>query len=117
MRGGRAWWAAVLMLGAVVATPILVGVLSVEVQDDLRISNRALGLYVTAFWLCNALAAFEAGRPVDGVGWRRAAVAGLGVCLVAQLGIALSWSTSALVLCLAVAGVAYGVVAPTSNLV
>lgn len=112
----RAWWAAVLMLGAVVVTPVLVGVLSLQIQDDLAMDNSQLGLCVTVFWLCTAVAAALGGRHADRLGWRRAAVIGCGLCLVGQLGIAASRSMATLFACLAVGGVAYGIVAPTSNL-
>ncbi|MFC5821695.1 MFS transporter [Nonomuraea harbinensis] len=115
--GGRAWWAAILMLAAVVSTPILVGVLAVEIQADLGIGDGALGLCVTAFWACTGLTALAGGRLIDRAGWRRAALAGLAVSLVSQLGVATSGSVAALLAWLVVAGVGYGVVAPASNLV
>ncbi|GAA4535936.1 MFS transporter [Nonomuraea ferruginea] len=115
--GGRAWWAAILMLAAVVSTPILVGVLAVEIQADLGIGDGALGLCVTAFWACTGLTALAGGRLIDRAGWRRAALAGLAVSLVSQLGVATSGSVAALLAWLVVAGAGYGVVAPASNLV
>src|SRR5690606_2655132 len=57
------------------------------------------------------------GRLIDRAGWRRAALAGLGVTLLCQLGVAASGSVAALVACLVVAGAGYGVVSPASNLV
>lgn len=114
---GRAWWAALLMLAAVVSTPILVGVLGVEIQAGLGIGDAALGACVTAFWASTGLSAVAGGRLIDRAGWRRAALAGLGVTLLCQLGVAASGSVAALVACLVVAGAGYGVVSPASNLV
>ncbi|MFD2351343.1 hypothetical protein ACFSTC_21480 [Nonomuraea ferruginea] len=54
---------------------------------------------------------------MDRAGWRRAALAGLAVSLVSQLGVATSGSVAALLAWLVVAGAGYGVVAPASNLV
>lgn len=116
-RAARACSAAVLMLGAVVITPVLIGVLALQVQDELEISNRALSLCVTWFWVCTALTAALGGRHVDRLGWRRMAAIGLAACAVGQLGIAAGGSVFSLVACLTVAGFAYGVIAPTSNLV
>jgi len=105
------------MLAAVVSTPILVGVLAVEIQAGLGIGDAALGLCVTAFWACTGLTAAAGGRLIDRAGWRRAALAGLAVCLLSQLGVATSGSAAALLAWLVVAGAGYGVVAPASNLV
>ncbi|MFG1948505.1 MFS transporter [Nonomuraea sp. NPDC048826] len=116
-RAWRAWWAAILMLAAVVSTPILVGVLAVQIQAGLGIGDALLGLCVTAFWACTGLSAVIGGRLIDRAGWRRAALAGLTVSLLSQIGVATSGSAPALLAWLVVAGLGYGVVSPASNLV
>lgn len=113
----RAWWASVLMLGAVVITPVLLGVLSVQAQADIGVTNQELALCVTGFWACTAIGAAVGAGYADRAGWRRAAVIGLALCFVGQLGIAASPSMAVLMASLALGGVAYGIVAPTSNVV
>lgn len=113
----RAWWASVLMLGAVVITPVLLGILSVQAQADIGVTNQELALCVTGFWACTAIGAATGAGYADRAGWRRAAVIGLALCVVGHLGIAASPSMGVLMASLAVGGVAYGIVAPTSNVV
>lgn len=99
------------------AVPTVVGLLAVELADDLGLGEARLGLVVSAFWAVTALAAPLAGRWVDDRGWRRGALWGAlltAACLGACVLLVDSWV--ALLVVAAASGLGYAFASPTSNI-
>lgn len=97
--------------------PSLVGLLSVDLGDDLGFGEAGLGAAVSAFWLVTAIAAPLAGRWVDVHGWPVGARLGALLTAASLAACALlvdSWA--ALLVVLAVSGLGYAFCSPTSNL-
>jgi MFS family permease len=106
------------MLGAVVLTPVLIGAVAPQLKDDLSIGSSALGLAVSCFWLTTGLSAGLGTSHINRRGWRFASSIALCVGVVAQVGLCFANSSLvSLMLWLALAGSAYGIVAPASNIV
>jgi MFS family permease len=120
MRSGGGWWlgasASVTMLGAASLTAILVGSTAPAFGPEVGVSDHELGIAASGFWLAAAASAWAVAPRAARWGWRRTAAAGMACIAVGQLGLAVglrdAWSLSVL---LAVVGLAYGVVVPTSN--
>lgn len=97
--------------------PSLVGLLSVDLGEDLGFGDAGLGAAVSAFWLVSAIAAPLAGRWVDGRGWPVGARLGAlltGTSLAACALLVDTWI--GLIVVLAVSGAGYAFCSPTSNL-
>lgn len=111
-----------LAMAAAVATagvlPVfLTGALAVQVRDDLRFDESALGLTVAAFFGSAALASAASGRLAERLGPTgsmrvSAAVAAVSLGLVAVV----ARSFEALLLCLVVGGVGNALAQPATNL-
>ncbi len=97
--------------------PSLVGLLSVDLGNDLGFGDAGLGAAVSAFWLVTAIAAPLAGRWVDARGWPVGACVG---ALLTAAGLAtcalLVHSWLGLLVVLAVSGIGYAFCSPTSNI-
>ena len=119
-RGGRVGalvTASLLVTAAANMAPPLVSALAVQIQDDLGIGESEIGLTVSVFFLVGAASSAVAGRMVERVGpaasLRMAAVMG-GAMLVLAGGVGRSWS--ALLACVAAAGLANSLAQPAANL-
>ncbi|MGO4384435.1 MFS transporter [Specibacter sp. RAF43] len=114
----RAVVAAITMLAAAVLTPVLVGLTSLQFRDDLGVGDGALGIAASCFWLATAASAFFIAPWADRWGWRVAAALGLATTAVAQVGLGTGnnsfWT---LVGWLVLAGLAYGLITPTTNVI
>lgn len=113
----NAIWVSVAMVAFVVLTPMLVGVTSSRVLDDLGISVTGLGVATTAFWVTTAISAFVLAPYADRWGWRFAGAVGLALTALAQVFLGLlNFNFVTFMLLMVLSGVAYGLVTPTSNL-
>ncbi len=105
------------LLGASIAAPMLVGLLAVDLTEDLALDDRQLGLAISAFWWVTAVAAPVGGRWIDRRGWPVGLYAGALLCttgLLATAVLARSWPV--LLVTMALSGLAYALCSPTSNL-
>jgi MFS family permease len=106
------------MLTAVALTPLTVGLLVGQIRDDLELPAIQIGAVAAAQWVGSSLSAWLLAPYADAWGWRAASVTGLVLSAVGQLAAGLlSTSGPALIVALLVAGVGYGLVTPTSNVV
>ena len=114
---GRAMGMAVAMIALVVATPMATGVVSARMITDLGMSEAELGQGTSLFWLATACSALLVAPQADRIGWPRAAGVGLAVTAVAQFGLGvLNHSAGSYFVWMVIAGIAYGLVTPASNL-
>ena len=106
-----------LVTAAANMAPPLVSALAVQIQDDLGIGESEIGLTVSVFFLVGAASSAVAGRTVERVGpaasLRMAAAMG-GAMLVLAGVVGRSWS--ALLACVAAAGLANSLAQPAANL-
>jgi len=94
----------------------LLGALGVYVQRDLSMSAGALGLAISFFFLTSALQAVPGGILADRLGAMRGIVCGVAISLTAMAGLAVVHpSAVAVVLWMALAGVANGTVQPATS--
>lgn len=114
---GRAMLISVAMVALVVLTPLLVGMVSPRMIGDLGMPVSLLGVGSTVFWVATALSAYFVAPLADRWGWPRAGAAGLGLTALVQVGLGFA-NGSFLTYCvwMALAGLGYGLVTPTSNL-
>lgn len=116
-RFGALVTASLLVTAAANMAPPLVSALAVQIQDDLGIGESEIGLTVSVFFLVGAASSAVAGRLVERVGpaasLRMAAAMG-GAMLVLAGGVGRSWS--ALLACVAAAGLANSLAQPAANL-
>lgn len=96
----------------------LVGALAVQIRSDLTMSNGALGLMTSAFFVTSALTSRRIGARVDVIGWprgivRSAASSAVSLAVIAMLG----FSPLTVLVGLAVGGLAQAWSIPASNLV
>lgn len=112
----RTIWMTVAMVAAVVLTPMLIGVTSSRMMDDLDMTVASLGLGTALFWSATAVSALVIAPLGDRWGWRAAGAVGLGFTALVQLGLGVC-NVSALTYCvlMAAAGLGYGLVTPASN--
>lgn len=107
-----------VMLTAVVITPLLIGALAVFYGDELHVDATGVGILTSVSWTASALSAATLSGVTDRWGWRRGAAAGLSVTGVCQVSIALfAHSFIHFVIGIGAAGLGYGIVAAASNLV
>lgn len=108
---------AFVLLATSVVVPTVVGLLAVELGDDLDLDDARLGLVISAFWAVTAVVAPLAGRPVDRHGWRMGVRWGSLVTAACLAGLVLlvdSWV--GLLVVVAVSGIGYAFASPTSNI-
>lgn len=120
--GRRDWWiagsASITMLGATSLTAILVGTTAPAFGPDVGISDAELGVAASGFWLAAACSAWVIAPQASRWGWRRTAIVGMGLAAVGQLGLAVGLRNAVtLTVLMALIGLTYGVVVPTSNVV
>jgi MFS family permease len=114
---GRAMGMAVAMIALVVATPMATGVVSARMITDLGMSEAELGQGTSLFWLATACSALLVAPQADRIGWPRAAGIGLAATAVAQFGLGvLNHTAGSYFVWMVIAGIAYGLVTPASNL-
>jgi MFS family permease len=112
----RTIWAASSMIAFVVLIPLMIGVTSSKLMDDIGVSAFGIGLAMAVFWAVTAVSAWLLAPLADRLGWRLAGAAGLGATAAVQLVLgALDVNTWGFVLLMAAAGLAYGLVTPASN--
>lgn len=108
---------AFVLLATSVVVPTVVGLLAVELGDDLDLDDARLGLVVSAFWAVTAVVAPLAGRRVDRRGWRMGVRWGSLVTAACLMGLVLlvdSWVD--LLVVVAISGIGYAFASPTSNI-
>lgn len=108
---------AFVLLATSVVVPTVVGLLAVELGDDLDLDDARLGVVVSAFWAVTAVVAPLAGRGVDRHGWRMGVWWGSLVTAACLAGLVLlvdSWV--GLLAVVAVSGIGYAFASPTSNI-
>jgi MFS family permease len=108
---------AFVLLATSVVVPTVVGLLAVELGDDLDLDDARLGLVISAFWAVTAVVAPLAGRRVDRHGWRMGVRWGSLVTAACLAGLVLlvdSWV--GLLVVVAVSGIGYAFASPTSNI-
>ena len=108
---------AFVLLATSVVVPTVVGLLAVELRDDLDLDDARLGVVVSAFWAVTAVVAPLAGRRVDRHGWRMGVWWGSLVTAACLAGLVLlvdSWV--GLLAVVAVSGIGYAFASPTSNI-
>jgi MFS family permease len=106
-----------VLLATSVVVPTVVGLLAVELGDDLDLDDARLGLVISAFWAVTAVVAPLAGRRVDRHGWRMGVRWGSLVTAACLAGLVLlvdSWV--GLLVVVAVSGIGYAFASPTSNI-
>lgn len=109
--------ASLLVTAAANLSPILVSALAVQIQDDLGIGEAEIGMTVSAFFLVGVLTSALSGRMVERTGpaaGLRLAAAAAGAILMATGLLSRSWP--ALLVLVAVAGLANPWAQPAANL-
>lgn len=87
-RTGGPAWSLVAATASAVAGPVpmlLAGTLAVQLDADLGVDARSLGVAVTSFFVASTLLSVPAGRAADHLGWRRAlrvGAAGSAACVL-----------------------------------
>lgn len=97
---------------------MLVGVLAVQLEDDLGLTPTQLGWAIAAYWTVNASVAPVAGHHADRRGWAPITLAGVSLAGVttALLGL-VTTSGASLIILMAVAGLGMSLCSQPSNLV
>lgn len=110
--------AALALLSTGMFIPTVIGVLAVQLQQDLGFGDAGLGLAFAVFWTATSVLAIRGGGLADRWGWRPVAM--LGVLITGLAGgviVALVHSLAGLIWGLVLAAGAYTLCSPTSNLV